>query len=331
MRRTMTSALVATLVLAGAGCSSTPDDETARPTMTTTVTQAPEPRPTPIAPVSDPPSTTAVAWAQGSRLHVGDTEADLRPMSVDAFAVTRGGVFVLSRGRLWLTDLVEVHDTGYRRIRSLTVSPDGRYLGFVDLPSFAREPRSVAVATVYDTETGRPVLGSTVGMGDATKDDLPDLYEDAEPEPLGFLDDGRFVARTPSGLYAYPLRGGRPRRLSGDLVSTSTQAGTTVGTDKVVGPERRYGLSDPRFLRFRPYDVATGAAVAVPHGPQAFQAGVWTSATQLDGVVLSRRTGGRPLSIVRCDLADARCHTVVAGDRLGRDQVTLPTGAVQRG
>lgn len=318
-------------VLAASGCASTPDDEATRPTVTTTVTQAPEPRPTPIAPVSHPPSTTAVAWAQGSRLHVGDRVADLGPMSVDAFAVTRGGVFVLSRGRLWLTDLVEVHDTGYSRVRSLSVSPDGRYLGFVDLPSFVREPHAVAVATVYDTSTGTPVLASTVGMGDAAEDDLPDLYEDAEPEPLGFLDDARFVARTPGGIYAYSLHRGRPRRLSSDLVSTSTQAGTTVGRDKVVGPERRYGLDDPRFLRFRPYDVATGAAVAVRNGPRAFQAGVWSSATQLDGVVLSRSVGGHPLSIVRCDLAAARCRTVVTGDRLGPGRVTLPTGAVEQG
>lgn len=322
MRRTTTSALVATLVLAGAGCTSTPDDETtARPTVTTTVTRAPQPRPTPIPPVADPPPTNAVAWAQGSRLHVGTQLADLAPLHVDAFAVTRGGVFVISDHRLWLTDLTRARDTGYRRVRALTVSPDGRYLGFVDLPVLARESHAVAVATVYDTTTGEPVVASTVGMGDATKGDLADLYQDAEPEPLGFLPGGSFVARTPDGAVAYPLRHGRPRRLKGDVVPTSTQAGTTVGPDQLVGPDAQFGLRDPGVLRFRPYVVASGTPVPVSEAPKAFQAGVWTSPAKLIGV--DRSAGPR---IVRCDFAVERCTTVVPKGDLRSGGIVLGTG-----
>ena len=49
---------------------------------------------------------------QGSVLHVGRQQVDLSPIEIEAFVVVPGGVFLLSQGELWFTDLARVRGTG---------------------------------------------------------------------------------------------------------------------------------------------------------------------------------------------------------------------------
>lgn len=343
MRTSMTFCAAA-LALAGllTGCRSAPDDELQRPTVTRTVTATPGIGRLPELPTTGSPAPTSAAWAAGGRLHVSATIVTLSPLHVDAFALTLGGVYLLSGHRLWTTDLTRAHDTGIRQVDRLSVSPDGRYLGFVDLPDGRPGSSPLATVDVYDTATGRPLVHSAAGMGDPRKDDLTALYADAPPTALGFTPAGRFLAATLAGTYAYPLHGGHPAKASG-AVTGSTQAGTPVGVRRsgarydllatpgngtataFLGPGRRYGVVAGPHQAFQVFDARTGTALAVAGAPRFLVPGTWTSPTTFRGLALGR-PAGPPLGLVRCDLAARSCTTEVPGAHLRPLPVVLPTG-----
>lgn len=342
MRTSITLGAVAlTLTALLSGCRSAPDDELQRPTVTRTVTAIPGIGRLPDLPTAGSPKPTTAAWAAGGRLHVGSTIVTLSPLHVDAFALTLGGVYLLSSRGLWATDLTRAHDTGIRRVDALSVSPDGRYLGFVDLPDGKRGATSLATVDVYDTATGRPLVHSAAGMGDPRKDDLASLYAKAAPTALGFATDGRFLASTPAGTYAYPLGGGHPTKLAGDAFG-ATQAGTPVGVrrtgtryallpkpsdgaEALLGPGHRYGVVADTHQVFRVFDARTGMVLTIAGAPRFLVPGTWTSPTTFRGLAL-RQASGAPVGLVRCDLAARTCTTEVPGARLRPDPVVLPTG-----
>lgn len=156
MTRPGAGLLAAGLLLVATGCAVGTDDEMEpRPTRTVTAspTQSVAPAPESV-PVGDGEVVpTDVVWAQGSVLHVGDREVDLAPIDVEAFVVVEGGVFVLSAGELWFTDLARVKGTAQTAVTGLQVSADAGLIRVADTRS-GRE-----LTQGYDTRTGQAVRG----------------------------------------------------------------------------------------------------------------------------------------------------------------------------
>lgn len=153
-----------------------------------------------------------LAWAGGDgTMHLGDGSTLDAGGELRAFVLARGGAYV-----------VGADDDTLRRVgpdrsedlparpdpQSLTVSPDGRWLAFID-----RTGRKdgfdtpLAEAVVVDLATGKEVLRSDAGMGDPATDDLTDLYEELEPTVLG-VDERRAYVLTTADLRAVDLRTG---------------------------------------------------------------------------------------------------------------------------
>ena len=148
--------LVAGLVVATAGCEVGTDDELAPPptrTVTATPSQSVPPAPATIPVGQGDVSPRDVVWAQGSLLHVGSREVDLAPITVEAFVVVRGGVFVVAEKEVWFTDLSRLRGTGQTDVSGLRVSTDGRFLEVRDMRSGQELEQG------YDTRTGRAVRG----------------------------------------------------------------------------------------------------------------------------------------------------------------------------
>jgi hypothetical protein len=223
-------------------------------------------------------AANAVVWAVGDTIHVDDRtiRAD-RPVRA---MVEASGRLYLVRGR---SDVVLVTDggaprpTGFRAA-TLTASEDGRYLGFLD------ESEGMPWSTVVvDLESGEVVVRDDTGMGHAD-DDLSDLYEDAEPQVLGFDGDELFV-RTASGnaVMSWDPRTGRR-------------------TDH--GDQYFFARRDPGGGRVLPALVRHGRLV-VPHDPYASTQ--WGHVSP-DGSVALRPVGNR-----------TRVFAVESGRRLPTD------------
>ena len=205
--RALAGVLLAALVLGGCGA---PDDETARPRATTTL--PPElPKDLPLLPVGrgdvGPGDTVS---ARGSTLVVNGKRVSLAPMRIDEFAVVQGGVFFRNGLELWFTDLSRARATGFGDVGSVVASTDGRKMAFLD---FQHGPKDqfgtpLAISIAYDATTGRSLVASYAGMGDLAKDDLLDLYEDAEPRILGFDGDDLLVHGATGGDRRIALPGG---------------------------------------------------------------------------------------------------------------------------
>jgi hypothetical protein len=200
-------------LLALGGCGP-PDDESASPTVTTTL-----PPEVPSDLVDLPVGTGAVGpgdqvRAHGSELQVNGSAVRLAPLRIDEFAVVEGGVFFRNGFELWFTDLGRARATGYADVQSLVASPDGRRFAFLDLQHGPKDEfgTPLAISIAYDAATGRPLVASYAGMGDITTDDLLDLYEDAEPRIVGFDGDVLLVDGA-TGDYRIPLDGSEPTRV----------------------------------------------------------------------------------------------------------------------
>jgi hypothetical protein len=209
--RLIAAVVGAALVVTLAACGAT-DDEAARPVVTTTL---PPEAPTDLADL--PVGTGDIgpgdrARAHGSVLKVNGREIDLAPLRVDEFAVVKGGIFFRNRFELWFTDLGRARATGYTDVQSLVASPDGRRFAFLDLQHGPKDDfgTPLAISIAYDATTGTSLVASYAGMGDVTKDDLLDLYEDAEPGITGFDGDDLLVRGATGGNYRVPLDGSTP-------------------------------------------------------------------------------------------------------------------------
>jgi hypothetical protein len=166
--------LLAGLVLAGAGCEVGTDDELAPPP-TRTITASPSSS-APPAPATVPVgrgevSPEDVVWAQGSVLHVGGREVDLAPLTVDAFVVVRGGVFVLAGGEVWFTDLSRLRGTGQTDVSGLRISADNRFLEVVDTRA------GEELTQGYDTRTGRAVRADVATQSPEQRRQGPGRFE----------------------------------------------------------------------------------------------------------------------------------------------------------
>lgn len=197
------------LVAAGllAGCRPGPDDEMVpRPTATHTVlvqSAVPLPR-LPVGSAATDPGRRV--RPDGGRIQLGGRTLDVSPLHVAVLVGTLGGAFLVADGRLWAAGGPSLRSLPFEQVHGLAVSADGRYLGLVDRnhgPGPAHGVRQ-ALAVVYDTTTGRPVVRSSRGMGDR-RADLARLYRARPPSALRFSGD-TFVAHTPHGVERYPVR-----------------------------------------------------------------------------------------------------------------------------
>ena len=154
MTRSRVGLIVAAVAVLVGGCASGTDDELApQPTRTITATPsqslAPAPASVPVGKGDVSPDDSV--WAQGSVLHVGRRQVDLEPFEVEALVVVEGGVFVLSGGEVWFTDLSRLRGTGQTQVTGLRTSADARFLEVVDTRS--GQPATQA----YDTVTGKAI------------------------------------------------------------------------------------------------------------------------------------------------------------------------------
>lgn len=145
------------------------------------------------------PRTTAFAearltWAQDSTIHYGDQDLQVpgnveqlwRTPYVFLAQVRRG------KGINGPRNTVMVDTKGATTIKGspddVHVSPDGRYAGWIDYDGPKQSNGKIAEVVVVDLRSGRTVFENHDQMG-GPKDDLGDLYEDAEVHFLGFDDD----------------------------------------------------------------------------------------------------------------------------------------------
>ncbi|MCW2758756.1 MAG: hypothetical protein JWO46_2502 [Nocardioidaceae bacterium] len=287
----------------------------------------------------------AVVWAQGSTIHVDDRQVDVGG-EVDRLAVARGGIYFSRGGQIWFTDLDRVERTGIDVFLEVHTSKDGRYLGAVEFDHGPEDQFGTkrAAVIVVDTTTGKTVLRDDTLMGDLKKDDLADLYEDAEPHVIGFNADNIY-AQTAEGndVLRYPLDGSKPENLGdqaepavddpgGRLVGTTVHDGVvTVQDDPYqsdsqgqLSPSGRTVLVGAGNGRLRAFDTATGQPLALSLDQPGFVLGAWTGPDTFYGVATSK--GYHPAGIFSCDRDQARCTEVVPASAMSRDPVLMPAG-----
>jgi hypothetical protein len=242
LRSGAVAALVVVLATGVAGCEvGTQDDELDAPRRTVTATASPSPSPVASVPAAEGPvAADDVVWSQGSRLHVGRRTVDVAPLTVDAFVVVSGAVYLLSSGELWFTDLSRVRPTGLTGLSGLDLSADG---------SLLRATTSTGTALVFRTTDGKRVAAPGYRPAPAT-DRLGTRVRLSVPG-VGTLTarrgPGRFAAGLdPSGATVVvdtvtgdrvPLRGATPLGLVlGGWVGASTFYGAAgpAGTGSVV-------------------------------------------------------------------------------------------------
>ncbi len=150
--------LVAALLLVTTGCEVGTDDEMA-PAPTKTITATPSQSVAP-APATIPVGTAKISptdsvWADGSVLHVGRQQVDLSPIEIEAFLVVPGGVFLLSQGELWFTDLTKVKGTGQTDVTGVRTNAAGTVLVVVD----TRSGRAAVAGLRHRDRQGDPGTG----------------------------------------------------------------------------------------------------------------------------------------------------------------------------
>lgn len=128
MTRRVAVVLVALLVTLTSACELSQDDEMA-PKPKRTVTKSPAPKAPASVPVGEGSiSPATMVWAQDSTLHFGNSQVDISPLNIDSFVVVDGGVFFLSQGELWFTDLSRARGTGLMGVKQLSTTPGAEAL-----------------------------------------------------------------------------------------------------------------------------------------------------------------------------------------------------------
>lgn len=338
-----------------AGCTMGPDDEMVEPTTTETVTTAPKKPEVTKLPVGTAGLKVAdIAWSQGSTVHIGDQMVDLAPLEVEEFVVAEGGIYLLSKGELWFSDLSSVVPVGLARVRELAISIDGWRLGLIDYESGERDryDTPLAAAVAFDTRTGERLARTSAGLGSTKSVDLADLYEDATPRALGF-DDSTFYLQGIGALVAVPLGGGEPKEVG--TAPVLSRKGTDIGADQqadlaakangeaeaepftgTLGPGEKYGVAGDSSFDFLPFDAATGELVRVSIKHRRFVFGGWTGPSTFYGKAMDDAAGAAGGYVERgiwsCDLAAPSCDEVVpAADVIPGVEVRFASGVVSVG
>ena len=137
--------------------------------------------------------TQEVAWAHLFELHYGSQTFTVQ-QAIRGLEVSDYGFFLdlaedpedlFSDSRWAFFDGAEVAYLG-SRIDNLAVSPDGRYVGWIDRAGPWRPAGRIAEVVVVDLSTGQQIFANSEGMGGEAGDDLGDRYEELQPDFLGF-------------------------------------------------------------------------------------------------------------------------------------------------
>lgn len=150
-----------------------------------------------------------LVWATGSTVHLGDGSTIDTGFPIDAYVVAPTGVYAVAEppadddSGVRFAELQRVTPDGteptgaHPEPTTLTVSPDGTHLAFIDRSGKADGfGTPLAEAVVVDLASGKEILRSADGMGDTDSDDLTDLYEELPPEILGISATRAYVITT---------------------------------------------------------------------------------------------------------------------------------------
>ena len=286
----------------------------------------------------------AVLWAVGDTIHVGDRTVRAGG-PVRAMVEANGRVYLL-QGR---SDVVRVTDggrpqaTGFRA-DELTASDSGRYLGFLDTSDGM--PWSTVVV---DLGSGEVVVHDDAGMGDPD-DDLPDLYEDADPRVLGFDGDELFVT-TASGnrVMSWDPRTGartdhgddyffsRPEPGGGRVLSALVRRGRlVVPSDPYRSTQRGHVSPDGAVAvltvggRSQVFAIDGGRRLPTELPGQRFILGGWTTPETAYGLAFDGSPfGPHPVRLTTCRLTveQRRCRVLRTIRAAPHALVLFPTGS----
>lgn len=155
---------------------------------------------------TDPVTTSGLAWAAASTVHLSDGTTIDTGSPVSAFVVAGDGVFFFppqseedaGSADFPVQELMfgvpgkSPASTGLTLSSSLlAASPDGRYLAAIDTMSGEKDRFGTPQASVlvFDLETGDETVESTLGMGDPDEDDFADGYSEVELQILSMTNE----------------------------------------------------------------------------------------------------------------------------------------------
>lgn len=292
-----------------------------------------------------PLPTQGVVWAVGRTVHLDEQTLRLdRPPQV--MVAARGRLYYVEEGReaLMVTDGERARDTGFEA-GHLAASTDGRYLGFLD-----RSEGMPWSTVVVDLESGEVVVDDHTGMG-GEGDDLPDLYEDAQPEVVGFDGDDLYVRpATGAAVLSWDAATGERTDHDDDTFVAPFDPGggrslpALVRNGRLVVPQdpyrsTRWGHASPDgavALRSTGdattlYAVASGRRLPVDLHGRHFLLGGWTGPATAYGLSFRASAYG-PVRLVACRLSVAvqRCRVLREVRKPRGELVLFPTGAPAR-
>lgn len=280
--------------------------------------------------------TRGLVWASGSTIHLGDGSTLDAGQPIRSFVVARGGAYVVpdtgSDEQPW-PELIRVTPDGTERLGvhpesdSLSPSPDGRHLAFLDRSGERdRYDTPLAAAVVVDLETGEEVARSSDGMGDPDSDDLTDLYEDATPYVLG-VDDEHAWIHTVGDVRSIELATGDIAEvdvedgitaepwydaLRTELVAESPDGAWTIRPrpDGQVGaPELVPASGRPVATRLSAEDLGVGPLDVQP-ADLSWSLDSWLDATHAAGAAGVTRLGEHTSMLITCAVPDGSCAAV---------------------
>lgn len=284
---------------------------------------------TPSAPLLDRPAVFGreVVWAQGTTLHAGSETFEVPGQAQRVWPTPYGFLLQLGAGPVVLFDGQQSTPLPGEQ-RTVHVSPDGRFAGWIDDgPERSRADR-LAAAVVVDLRTGAAVLRDDDGMGDES-DDLADLYEDGEPTFLGFDDTaaywrvvkGRALQRraelpTADGGPS-ARRPGRSEQRAGTPYDLLIGRGRTGGgVSGIVSPDGHWCVTVGERGTLPVEDCRTSASVTPRYPAPDVRFGGWVDDDSYAVLARAGQPEPRPLGpdrttgvIAVCDLPSGACTT----------------------
>ncbi|WP_248579637.1 hypothetical protein [Nocardioides sp. InS609-2] len=162
--------------------------------------------------VDDLVDTSGLVWAVDGVVHLGDGSTIDTGSTVTEYVVAGDGVWFRpdTPDDDGLAELRHATSSGVEGTRAhphpstLSTSPDGRFLAFLDRPQGADGP---AEAVVVDLADGTELVRSRTGLGKDV-DDWADLYEEVPISVIGVSVDTAYVQAV-DGVLAYDLATGQ--------------------------------------------------------------------------------------------------------------------------
>lgn len=271
---------------------------------------------------TDPATTSGLAWAAGSTVHLSDGTTIDTGDYVNMFVVAGDGVFFVptdteeDAGSNAFFDDAElmfaapgqpVTGTGLRVAADYVgASEDGRYLAVIETTSGEKDRFGTPQATVmaFDLETGEQVVDSTLGMGDPAEDDFADGYSESEMEIIALTDTHLYVGAM--GYFVFDLTTGEGRELEeGERPS--------VMGDDLESPNGEWRIEKPDAGPNRIVGADGREVPVTTEGPR-WNLGWWADdrtavGTQITGPNTGNRTKpGDSVALMSCEVPSGKCE-----------------------